>query len=332
MGEAKSGAAPAAVNTRVLLAIAAILIVNSHLEAYYPLSFLAGDGLFGYGLFFFIAGLGLGLSAKRDVRSFKDYYWRRFARIYPTFWLMRITFAFVHNDFATMGPLDAVKIFLWPTDNTFIGPLMLDYALLYFVLRPQRTEVIRKTLFGMMVPVLGLWVYLAAEMHMMQRMSLNWLFAGLIYFQMMLFGAYLAADIGPERKYRFGWDTVAVSFLFALYVAARLFIQRGTLPAMLYPLLFVLLAAIFYFLLQIACSYELAAILKRVPRLATLVMLIGASTLELYFVHERLVPLTLLQEIVFPLNIVVLWMLLLPLSVLLEKAVSAFRRRYLKVN
>jgi hypothetical protein len=112
----------------------------------------------------------------------------------------------------------------------------------------------------------------------------------------------------------------------------RLALQRGMLPAIMYPVLFVFLAGIFYFLFQIACSYELGAILKRVPPLAKLVTLIGVSTLELYFVHERLKEFTWLQRIVFPLNIVALWALTLPIAVFVEKFVTAFRKRYLKVT
>lgn len=332
MSDEKSATLPASVNTRFLLAIAAILIVNSHLEAFYPVSYLAGDGLFGYGLFFFIAGIGLGLSATRELRSFGDYYWRRFARVYPTYWLMRGTFAFLDGDIMTMTPLSALKIFIFPTETTFIGALMVDYALLYLALRPRRTEVVRQTIWGLMLPVLALWIYQAPEMHLMQQMPLNWLFSGVIYFQMMLFGCYLGANVGPTRKYRFGWDNVATGVLFGVYVAMRLGLQRGSLPAILYPVLFVLLAGIFYFLFQMACSYELAAILKRVPVLATLVTLIGVSTLELYFVHERLKVFTWLQQIVFPLNIVVLWAITLPIAVAVEKFVTMFRRQWLKVN
>jgi len=178
----------------------------------------------------------------------------------------------------------------------------------------------------------GLWFYLAGEMHKMQGMSLNWLFAGLVNFQMMLFGSALALNVGPIRKYRFGWDMVATGTLFGLYVTGRIFMQRGTLPGITYPLLFILLAGMFYFLFQMACSYELDAILKYVPRLAKLVALMGAATLELYFVHERLVPLPQLQSIRFPLNIIALWVVLLPLAILLEKLVTAFRKRVLKVQ
>src|SRR5689334_21784329 len=120
MIEEKSATQPASVNTRVLSTLAAILIVNSHMEGYYPIPVLAGDGLFGYGLFFFIAGIGLGLSAKRDLRSFGPYYWRRFARIYPTYWLMRLGYAFVTNEWSTLTPWKALIVFVWPTENTFV--------------------------------------------------------------------------------------------------------------------------------------------------------------------------------------------------------------------
>lgn len=332
MSERSSPEKPSSVNTRFLLAIAAILIVNSHLEAFYPVSFLAGDGLFGYGLFFFIAGIGLGLSAKRELRSFGDYYWRRIARVYPTYWLFRLIFAFIDNDFAMMTPLEALKIFIFPTETTFIGALMVDYALLYWALRARSAAVLRQTIFWLIVPVVALWIYEAPEMHRMQAMSLNWLFAGIIYFQMMLFGSYLGATIGPQRKYRFGWDSVAIMVLFGVYVTMRLGLQRGSVPSLAYPLLFVFLAGIFYFLFQIACSYELDAILKRVPPLAQLMTWIGVSTLELYFVHERFKTFGWLQHIVFPLNIVALWALCLPLAVGTEKLVTRFRKQFLKMN
>jgi len=161
MAEENSAAQPASINTRVLSALAAILIVNSHLEAYYPIASLAGDGLFGYALFFFIAGIGLGLSAKRDMRSFGSYYWRRFARIYPTFWLMRLGFAALTNEFPTLTLQKALTIFVFPTDNTFIGALMVDYVILYLVLQSKRVDVVQKTIGAFLIPVVGLWIYLA---------------------------------------------------------------------------------------------------------------------------------------------------------------------------
>lgn len=323
---------PASVNTRFLSAIAAALIVNSHLEAFYPVSYLAGDGLFGYGLFFFIAGIGLGISSMKEQRSFRDYYWRRFVRIYPTYWLFRLLFAVLDNDFADMTPASAFIAFIFPTETTFIGALMVDYAILYFVLRHRSLEIIKKTIYAFLLPVLGLWLYKLPEMHQLQQMSLNWLFSGLMQFQMMLFGAYLGANVGPTRKYRFGWDSVALMVLFAIYVVMRLGLQRGSVASSLYPVLFALLTAMFYFLFQVATSYELDAILKRVPPLTQLMTWIGVATLELYFVHERFKTASWLQTIVFPLNIVALWAICLPIAVFVEKQISAFRKRILKVQ
>jgi len=332
MSEVAAAEKPASVNTRFLLAIAAALIVNSHLEAFYPVSYLAGDGLFGYGLFFFIAGIGLGISGMKEQRSFRDYFWRRFARVYPTYWLFRLLFAVLDNDFAKMTPAKAFIAFIFPTETTFIGPLMVDYAILYFVLRARDPEVIKKAIYAFMLPVLGLWLYKLPEMHRLQQMSLNWLFSGLMQFQMMLFGAYLGATVGPTRKFRFGWDSVALMVLFPAYVVMRLGLQRGSVPASFYPVLFALLTAMFYFLFQMAISYELDAILKRVPKLTQLMTWIGVATLELYFVHERFKTANWLQNIVFPLNIVALWVICLPIAVFVEKRVSAFRKRTLKVQ
>ena len=43
-------------NTTAPMAIAAVLIANSHLERFYPHPWVAGDGLLGNALFFFTAG------------------------------------------------------------------------------------------------------------------------------------------------------------------------------------------------------------------------------------------------------------------------------------
>lgn len=231
-----------------------------------------------------------------------------------------------------MTPREALRIFIFPTETTFIGALMIDYAFLYWALRPRRPEVLRQTIWALMIPVAALWFYLAPEMHKMGAMPLNWLFTGFIYFQMMLFGSYLGATVGPTRKYRFGWDIVATIFIFAVYVATRIALQRGLLPSIIYPVLFVFLAGMFYFLFQMAISYELGAIFKKVPPLAQLLTYIGVATLELYFVHERAKLFPWLQAIVFPLNIVALWALCLPIAVLVEKLVSEFRKRILQVT
>ena len=85
------------VNTRFLLFVAAVFVVNSHLESFYPNRSLAGDGLIGYGVFFFVSGLGLALSSRVKVRPFPEYYWRRIVRIYPTLWLMTIPAAIIRD-------------------------------------------------------------------------------------------------------------------------------------------------------------------------------------------------------------------------------------------
>jgi peptidoglycan/LPS O-acetylase OafA/YrhL len=82
-------AGPAAGNwrptdTNLLRAVAAILISNSHLEPLYkPRSWMAGDGLLGMLMFFFLSGFGISLASRSRVKGFFPWMGRRIMRIYP---------------------------------------------------------------------------------------------------------------------------------------------------------------------------------------------------------------------------------------------------------
>lgn len=79
-------------DTTALQCAASLLIANSHLEAFYPRPWMAADGLPGNSLFFLLSGYGLMRSAKRQDRSFGEYYSRRILRIYPALLLVVLVF------------------------------------------------------------------------------------------------------------------------------------------------------------------------------------------------------------------------------------------------
>ena len=71
--------------TMVVLAVCALLIVNSHLEAFYPtgFQFLAADGLLGSSLFYMLSGFGIQSSLMSREQGFGSYIRQRILRIYP---------------------------------------------------------------------------------------------------------------------------------------------------------------------------------------------------------------------------------------------------------
>ena len=92
----RSNSSPVA-ETKPLLFFACALIVNSHLEPFYPLSYLAADGLLGNSLFFFMSGFGIQSSALSHAKSFKDYALRRILRLYPSVIICMVIFDLLIN-------------------------------------------------------------------------------------------------------------------------------------------------------------------------------------------------------------------------------------------
>ena len=74
--------------TNFLRALAMILIINSHLDNYYPVRHLATGGMIGNALFLMLSSLGLYLSwHKKGQEDLAQWYGRRMARIYPSTWI-----------------------------------------------------------------------------------------------------------------------------------------------------------------------------------------------------------------------------------------------------
>jgi peptidoglycan/LPS O-acetylase OafA/YrhL len=136
--------------TRCLLALAALLITNSHLERFYPSRLFAGDGLLGNSIFFMVAGMGVTLSALGRQRSFPDYYWRRIVRIYPTVILVVTIFILgLGGKWREWGWRDYLATYLFPTPWAFVAHIMVYYVVLYPFLRAPS-----KRVFGWMLLLL----------------------------------------------------------------------------------------------------------------------------------------------------------------------------------
>jgi peptidoglycan/LPS O-acetylase OafA/YrhL len=84
------------VNEIILLKfIAIILITNSHLNGYYPVSYFSTGGSLGNSIFFLVSAIGLTFSLDKKVINFSSWYKKRFIRIYPTMWLAITVFILV---------------------------------------------------------------------------------------------------------------------------------------------------------------------------------------------------------------------------------------------
>lgn len=301
------------VHTMFILFTGMLLVVNSHLKDYYPHPAFGGDGLLGYAIFFFSAGIGIGLSFQARTRSFADYYYRRFIRIYPTLWIVMIPTVLILTYPHVHSLSHYFQVWIFPTGNTFVAPLMIDYIPLYFILLPKKPKAIIWSMALLIIPFLILWSQtwpLGKDTpHTLLGRGL-WLVAN---FQLMLLGAYLAFR-PPARRDTFARDMVASAVVLIVYIGVKMVFSTHAFRG-LFPLLFAIIAVQCYLLFRLACSDRLNRLLGQSPILRLPVLVIGGCSLELYFIHYEVVVQhgsRYLTALPFPLGILAVWAISLP--------------------
>lgn len=308
-------------NTRLLLALAAILITNSHLEKFYPTPLLAGDGLLGNSIFFMVAGLGITLSAKKQLRSFPDYYWRRIIRIYPiVVAAVTIFFLIPATGWRTWSWLQFLQNYFWPTPWAFIEFVMILYVPFYFLLLRPSARVFL-SLFAAAYLLFAIAWYLHPQPS--PRLSLGTLDLSIYWvywFQMMLLGGYVATT----QRFKSSLSIILISLVAgsAVYVATKALFVTGRLAHGHY-LLFLIVPVLCYGAAELAANKTLDTSITQRPKFAAAIEWIGDHTLEIYVLQGFLAYRDDLATLLpCPLNIVLFCALLAALAGLLHWLVS----------
>ncbi len=320
------------IETAPLMALAAFLIVNSHLEEFYPKAFLAADGLLGNSLFFFLSGLGLDLSQSRRQRSFLSYYRQRIVRLYPALILCVFVFSVVAgNAWSGWSLAPYAKRYLWPTGYTYFKDIVPFYAIFFFVMRLNSANAYAAALF-LTVPL-----YLVLYIPDARQISNHWHLSmgsrpgyvhDVAYFQVMLFGG-LAAKLWKQvtvlqRSPRLIYLVTAI--VLATYLTLKYVMVVQARIAKWYCLLHLLVFVSCGCLLLALTSSPVVRLYRSIRPVNWLIDVIAALTLEIYLVHLYLVGYPWLARIRFPFNIMVLAALTLFFAALLSRAVRPVQR------
>lgn len=108
--------------------MATLLITNSHFGNIWPISALATGGLLGNVIFFAASGFCL----YRVKESFPRWYGRRFLKIYPIVAAFTLLAVFI-GSYSVHTVLDAVALFIYPTNYIFVVWILLLYVPFYLV-------------------------------------------------------------------------------------------------------------------------------------------------------------------------------------------------------
>jgi peptidoglycan/LPS O-acetylase OafA/YrhL len=306
------------VNLLRLLAI--VLVINSHMDDFYPFPILGTGGAIGNALFFMLSSYGLMLSEKRQPQRFQDYFFKRIRRIYPTLWTFVLIlivpilifyhftsvelFSVVAAEFNIYNPLGFLGIIFYPPAVFwFLQALMLFYVFGFAIIKNYSD---RKILYAATL-ILCIYVILYFRIQSFESLVIEQdvNFKLVFYSSVFLFGIYLAS-VDQKIKYT-GISDFAMLLLFLVVIYGHKLLvltTAGKFSEFQFIQQLAIFPLVFYFL-KISRSGLVENFMNKCEELRGGVTLVAAMTLELYIVHGPLRGLMLPYIGAFPGNVII---------------------------
>lgn len=313
------------IDTTIIFALAIALVVNSHLEAFYPRPWLAADGLLGNSLFFLCSGFAVRRSIAKNPRRFGPFYWRRLLRIYPAV-ILAIALGLVLGTIELEGGIGGVlELFVWPTPFTYVALIMPFYAFIWLGQFPRvRPFLIASAplalLAAMTANILG--GQLGPEF---DSQDISWSSYTAFFWCCAVAGVVLA-----ESNYRARMTAVRAAILvliIAIYLVLKFEMVTDGWSGLLAPLLLVLVFVAIVVAVATLGDPALARAALSVTGLGPALALIANLTLEIYVVHSVIDGVPGLSGIFFPANIIVLCLATLGIAIVLGIALDLLLQR-----
>ena len=290
-------------DTNFLKFIAILLITNSHLDQYYPISNLATGGAIGNSLFFMLSTFGLLLSERANPRSFFDWYNRRIIRIYPSVWVACILFfipvRYYFNMLDSNDIFYILSFFFYPP-FWFLKAIMIYYFFVFFIIKNYNVKKFYVFFFSILIVYMfGYFFYLDLSVWSALDLPLSALF----YFTMFISGIYVA-DNNHKIKYSGFQDYIFLFISFLVIYLHKYLITKNILVEYQFIELLFLFPLVFY-ALKISRSDFIQKRIMDVPFLSKIIIYISGITLELYMVQDILALPIREIGLPFPINIIV---------------------------
>jgi len=328
---------PHRLDTALVLCVACGLIVNSHLEAFWPRSFLAVDGLLGNSLFYWMSGFGIGSSLFSRPQRFGPFLARRLVRIYPAVIIAVVLLVGIAGGraYATVNGLppwtldEAFRALVWPTPFTYVRNIVAIYVIGYVVAWPRSKTV----LYASFATVTGFFLYGCvrdfATLGPGARLNLGSVPTS-VYdaFDTALFlGGMIVAGSRMSPLRHFWASGMLAAVLCIAYFALKYAMVVQGIAAGFYPVLFVLVGTVSYLAIRVLSDPAIIQPLRRVRWLAWGIDLVAGLTLEIYVLHQTLIgTFPGFATIQFPLNIILLVLISVAAGALLRMVTDPLRR------
>lgn len=281
--------------------IAIVLVINSHMDEFYPYPWLGTGGAIGNSLFFMLSAYGLLLSEKNSSQSFTEYYVKRITRIYPPMWInvvlliipITIFYYFISPywyeailaEFNFGQPLLFLSVIFYPPPAYwFLDALMLFYLLGFIFIKNYS---FKKLLVGFS---LLLAVYVALYMRFSDYSNLvieSTLSFKMIFYAMVFLTGIYFASIDREIVYQGKRDYVVLLVLLLAIYGHKFLMLKGATGEFQFIEQMLIFPLLYYFIKISKSPFVLYRVMK--PSVASgFISVVAAMTLELYMAHGPL--------------------------------------------
>jgi peptidoglycan/LPS O-acetylase OafA/YrhL len=299
--------------------IATVLITNSHYATVWPTPALATGGLLGNIIFFAVSGFCL-FGTKQ---GFWSWYKKRFFRIWPVMVAFTLVAALAGIDGYKIGNVDdAIRLLVFPTNYVFVVWILVLYVPFWFVNKLTERYAKAPLVALMLTAVLHLAVYLVfvdKGAYVIDDVSSPFIL--FLYFAAMMLGAVLKGRGNPV-KCKAVLHVLGALGALALYFGSKIAIGKWDelLALQIVNQYTIYLALFMVFTLMMRAEKRLENLPSRVKSVAGLV---AKLTLQVYIV--QFVIISQFEHLAFPLNFVVITVLILAAAALLMLAERGIR-------
>lgn len=314
-------------DTQFLRALAILLVINSHLDRYYPIPYIGTGGAIGNSIFFFLSAFGLYLSQQKQSQYFKEWSTHRISRIYPSLWIVLISLfipVLIWQDKLSYNTIPKAIDYFFNPPFWFLQALLVYYLLAYPLFKN-----IWKIKLWVILGFLGI-VYATGYLTVvdLSKWSVEESPFDLIhYFMIFIFGIFIAKknkDIvcSGIKDYFISIVVVGLIYLHKFLMLKGFCLEYQFLQQLaMYPLVF--------YLIKISRSPFIITRLMRSPRLSRPVDFLANHTLEIYMVHQTISAPILHMQMPLPLNILVFLGLTFSLSAIVNRLATSVRQKIL---
>jgi peptidoglycan/LPS O-acetylase OafA/YrhL len=307
-------------DTNFLRFIAICLVINSHLDLYYPIAHIGTGGAIGNALFFMLSAFGLLLSENKKPQTFIGYCAKRARRIYPTVWA--VLFFLVFPLYYFQNSIDLKTVFLLPVKCLyppfwFLQVLLLNYLIGFFLIKNYS----KRKIGTVMVATFLLYLYFYLNHIDLTVWSVEKMpFKTLFYTMVFIFGIYLAS-INDKIKFS-GATDVIICFAFIFFIYGHKLLLSKHLLSNLQALQQLMIVVVVYYALKISRSSFVRERIMQLSIIGPTARYISRITLELYIVHVTISPIVLHRNLLFPLNAIIFLLATFSIAALINLAVG----------